>query len=383
MESKRRKATRRWTAAVAAAALLSGQAGVSHAQFGGGGDSPVIAFCGAERAPLVDLNKQYDDIQRSRVGQSVKNGAVAAAGVFLAGSSLGGFFGSGHNASNERTTTAAVAVAAALTVSVATYISLKGQSDDRRALARSIEQDAGGQIPQGRTLVGQARALAECRARQVDMFKTRQAAATDADRRKMRREGDQILAAIKADIALSDKVVGYQADLAKTYTQARAMADHRSEAQVLGDQRPAYADAASTTPLDLPSKSVTTTPQTPYPPEPPPPPPPPPEVILVVQKASPVRETPTAKGKLLMTLPARREIKASDPAAVNGWWRIDVAGSAGYLRETAVSVKSAPAGPPPPARQEQADNVREYNKVVLEARDEGPDRMRTLLTSFQ
>ena len=396
------KAMRSCTAALAMAALLSGQVRASFAQslFGGGGESPVVAYCAAERAPLVDLNNQYDEIQRSRVAQSVKNGAVAAAGVLVSSGLLGNLFGGsrggpdhgpglnpgsiifGGNRNGRGGETAAAAIVAALSVSVATYISLKGESDDRKALARAIEQDAGGQIPLGRTIVGQAKALADCRARQVDDFKMRQAAASDADRRKMKREGDQILAAIKADIALTDKVVGHQADLAKTFTQARAMADNHSEADVLGGQKPAYADAASTTPLNLPEKSVTATPSTPSAPQPPPPLPPPPEVTLAIRKASAVRETPTAKGKLMMTLPAGREIKAVGLSAVNGWWRIDVAGSPGYIRELTVSVKTMPAPPPPPP-QDRADNVREYNKVVLEARDEGPDRMRTLLTSFQ
>ena len=102
----------------------------------------------------------------------------------------------------------------------------------------------------------------------------------------------------------------------------------------------------------------------------------------MVLKSGIVREAPMPKGKLLMTLPAKREIKATGQAAVDGWWEIDIAGAPGYIRETAVSVKGA--GPAKAAaKPEQPDNVREYNKVVLEARDEGPDRMKTLLTSFQ
>jgi hypothetical protein len=203
----------------------------------------------------------------------------------------------------------------------------------------------------------------------------------------MKREGDQIQAAIKADIAVTDKVVGHQADLAKTYTQARAMADNKSEADVLGGQKPAYADAAATATLDLPKKGAATTPAAPpKAPEPPPPPPPPPEVTLVMQKATPVRETPALKGKLVMTLPAKREVKAVGQAAEKGWWQIDVAGSPGWIRETTVSVKggaTAAAAPASPPKKDEPDNVREYNKVVLEARDEGPNRMKTLLTSFQ
>jgi hypothetical protein len=393
-----------WTAALAA--LLAAPAGASYAQpFGGGRDNPIVAYCGAERARLVDLNNQYDEIQRSREAQSLKNGAMAAAGV-LAGGMLGGMFNKAgapgpdsnlpifgqHKANTNANVrdTAALALVAGLSVSVVTYISLKGQSDDRKALARSIEQDAGGQVPLGRTVAGQAKALSDCRARQVDDYKARLAAApSDADRKKMKREGDQIIAAIKADIALTDKVVGHQADLAKTFTQARAMADNKSEAQVLGAQQPAYAAAASTTPLDLPAQTKgvsTASPAAPPAPPAPPPPPPPPEVTLVMDKLTVVRAAPQLKAKALMSLPAKREVKAVGQLAVDGWWQIDVAGEPGFIRAAAVSVKgglAAVSAPPPKPPEDQPDNVREYNKVVLEARDEGPDRMKTLLTSFQ
>lgn len=400
MRTGPRKILQRCTAVAASAGLLSLQAPPTvEAWPFGGGDNPMIAYCATERAPLVTLNNQYDEIDHSRMSQSIQNG-VFAAGTVIGSSLLGNLFGGGGgraapdlsptsvifgSSRGDRRETATAAIVAGLTASVATYISLKGDTDDRKALARSIEQDAGGQIALGRTIADEGKALAACRTRQVEDFKARQAAApSDADRRKMKHEGDQILDAIKADIALSDKVVGHQAALAKTFTQARAMVDNRSEAQVLGAQKPAYADTASTTPLSLPPKSVTTTSSSAasQPPPPPEPPPEPPEVTLVATKATPVRATPTLKGKLLMTLAAKKEVKALGQSATDGWWEIDVAGSSGFIRATTVSVKGGGAKPAAP-KPEEPDNVREYNKVVLEARDDGPDRMRNLMTSFQ
>ena len=149
------------------AALLVAQTAAASAQspFGGGGaGSPIVAFCAAERAPLVDLNTQYDEIQRSRIGQSVKNGAVAAAGVLLTGGLLGGVFSGakdngpginsglavfGGNRNNAARDTAAVAIVAALSVSVVTYISLKGQSDDRRQGEPRAGRQKGSPAPPG------------------------------------------------------------------------------------------------------------------------------------------------------------------------------------------------------------------------------------------
>ena len=397
MRTRPLKILRQGAALTASVALLSAPAAPSQAwPFGGGGDNPMIAYCANERAPLVALNTQYDEIDHSRMSQSIQNG-VFAAGSVIGSSLLGNLFGGGGGRATpdlsptsvifgsgrgDRRETATAAIVAGLTASVATYISLKGDTDDRKALARSIEQDAGGQIALGRTIADEGKALAVCRTRQVEDFKARQAAApSDADRRKMKHEGDQILDAIKADIALTDKVVGHQASLAKTFTQARAMVDNRSEAQVLGAQKPAYADTASTTPLSLPPKSVTTT-SSPAAPPPPEPPPEPEAVTLVATKATPVRATPSLKGKLVMTLAARHEVKALGQSATDGWWEIDVAGSSGFIRAATVTVKGAGAKPAAP-KPEEPDNVREYNKVVLEARDEGPDRMRNLMTSFQ
>ena len=59
-----------------------------------------------------------------------------------------------------------------------------------------------------------------------------------------------------------------------------------------------------------------------------------------------------------------------------GWTAVEANGQPGYVRSVYLtssrSITTAPAGGLPPAQ-----NVRAYNKVVLDARDDGPDRMRT------
>ena len=218
-----------------------------------------------------------------------------------------------------------------------------------------------------------ARALTACRQRQIADYQTRAAAAPNS--RSLAREKAGIADAVRQDIVLTDKVIGRQADLAKTFTQARAMAEGSSETQVLGGQAAAFQSTTATTQQQLPAGSPLANQ----------PPPPRPvqatRAVVTTLKATPVRAAPSAKSKVLATLPARQEVTPADAAPAPGWTPVLVDGRTGYVRAVSLSGTKAPA-PPPANALAPAENVREYNKVVLEARDEGPDRMRSLLTNF-
>ncbi len=258
--------------------------------------------------------------------------------------------------------------------SVATYVALKSDGiNDRRSLALAVDNDARGQLGAGRTTVQSARALTACRQRQIAEYQAR--AASAANPKSLAREKADIADAVRQDIVLTDKVIGRQADLAKTFTQARAMAEGSTETQVLGGQTAAFQSTTATTQQQLPAGSPLANQ---------PPPPRPVQAtrsVVTTLKATPVRAAPSAKAKVLATLPARQEVTPGEAPPSPGWTPVMVEGRMGYVR--AVNLSGARAVAPPPANAlATAENVREYNKVVLEARDEGPDRMRSLLTNF-
>ncbi len=380
------KAGRGAAAALTLVLLQAPPAPATAGIFGGGG-SAALNVCAAERAPLVDLQKQYDQLEHSRMAKSVGVGALAAGATLLSGLGGGRFagfgggdsggssgglsiFGGGGGSKTEQVMTA---VAVGVFASVATYVALKSDGiNDRRSLALAVDNDARGQVGVGRTTAQSARALTACRQRQIADFQARAASAPSP--KAMAREKADIADAIRQDIALTDKVIGRQSDLAKTFTQARAMAEGSSETQVLGGQSAAY-QGAGAAPQQLPSNSPLANQ-----------PPPPkaveaPRAVVTTIKATPVRAAPSAKAKVLTTLPPRQEVTPAQAAPAPGWTPVLVDGQTGYVR--AVSLSGTKAAPPSsPNALAPAENVREYNKVVLEARDEGPNRMRSLLTNF-
>ena len=376
--------TGRGAAAALTLALLQASPPPAVAGIFGGGGSAALNYCAAERAPLLDLQKQYDQIERSRMTKSVGVGAMAAGATFLSGLG-GGRFGSfgavpaGRRAASRssaaasRTEQVMTAVAVGVFASVATYVALKSDGVTTAARSRlAVDNDARGQVGVGRTTAQSARALTACRQRQIADYQARAAAAPNP--RALAREKADITEAVRQDIALTDKVIGRQADLAKTFTQARAMAEGSSETQVLGGQSAAY-QGAGAAPQQLPSSSPLANL-------------PPPvkaaeatRAAVVTLRPTPVHAAPSAKAKVLATLPARQEVTPAEAAPAPGWTPVTVDGRTGYVR--AVSLSGPRTAAPPPANAlAPAENVREYNKVVLEARDEGPDRMRSLLTNF-
>jgi hypothetical protein len=404
--------------------------------FGGGGNDKNDA-CAAERAPILERKRQYDALRRSQiasaVGEGLKKGAAFFAGAMLnkyglggltgqpsaptptAGPSFGGIGGangiagfggmgallSGNTlaaaahleipgvtmsptggalagAGGDTRAIAAVAVVVAIAGTVEAYVQLKAAAanGDRNRLARSIDDDAGLQIGVSLAIDAEEKALADCRARQVADLKTHLASASnDSDRRTISRQRTGLEGSIKQDVDLTGGVVGQQATLAKTFTQGRAMSESKSEADILGGQAPAYADKASTTPLQLPAAAVNPNTVTAVSNNEPPPPPPPPSYTAA--RAVTVRVSPSAKAKALKSLPAGTAVQAVKDPAGGLWVQVDLGGgSQGYVRAADLTRVKTPQLAAP-------NNIREHNRDVLAARDDGPNRLKSLLTDVQ
>ena len=91
--------SRRFRATVSVIALLGLNVQPVWAQ-GKGGRDAVLNACEAQRAPLVKLDKEYDDLRKSKmsqaIGEGLKTGAmVLAKGVMSGGFGRGGGFGGG------------------------------------------------------------------------------------------------------------------------------------------------------------------------------------------------------------------------------------------------------------------------------------------------
>src|SRR3990167_7486014 len=92
--------SRRFRATVSAIALLGLNVQPVWAQ-GKGGKDAILNACDAQRAPLVKLDKEYDDLKKSKmsaaIGEGLKTGAmVLAKGVMSGGiGGRGGGFGGG------------------------------------------------------------------------------------------------------------------------------------------------------------------------------------------------------------------------------------------------------------------------------------------------
>jgi len=394
---------------------------------GGSDNSAEANVCAAERAPILARKRQYDALRRSQiaaaVGEGVKQGGLFLAGALAQRYGLGGLFNHGDSnptppaadasggglggllsvgslgqaaqlqipgvtlaanggalgrpvSANDPRAIAAMAVVVAIVGSVEAYVRLKAQAanGDAMRLAQSIDDDAGLQIDVSRSIDAEEQALAACRARQVADLSTHLASASNnSDRSNIAHQRSRLNGAIQQDVDLTGGVVDQQAALAKTFTQGRAMSENKSEADVLGGQAPAYEATASTTPLKLPDAALTppltpismsTTPT------------PPPIVGYVTVRDTVVRATPSPKGKRLEILKTGAAVQPlQDPDGV--WVAFDVGGGAkGYVRLTDLTKPPAPTLAEP-------NNIREHNKAVLAARDDGPNRLKSLMTDVQ
>ncbi|MBU1377271.1 MAG: hypothetical protein KKE02_17485 [Alphaproteobacteria bacterium] len=324
-------------------------------------------------------------------GQDMLSGAM---GLNVPGvSGYGGFGGSGGD--NVKAY-AALAVLVAIVATADAYAKLKEQEagGDLKKASFNIDQDAGRQLAVSRSIVDSGSSLVECRSAQLTDINTRLAGASnDKDRKAIKRERTELTSALKKDIDLTGGVVDQHANMAKTFTQGRAMTDGSSEADVLGSQAPAYATAASVTKVSMPKAGAPAQGQQAAPAAAPPP-------ALVTIKAAVVRSAPVASAAPVKSLPVGSAVQAKSGAAEGGWWEVEVGGQTGYVRAAEVGPPgSAPApvqtaakggkgkgaakAPPPPPAPVGPTNIRAYNQSVIAARDNGKGRLSTLMTDIQ
>jgi hypothetical protein len=415
--------------------------------FGGGAEvKAALAVCANERAPVLEKANAYTAMRHQMMETAVASGVKAGGTVLLGGiirgmtgglgvpgmtpgvgraapaqnanpmaslmgqmggpgmgsvlgPSLQGVVGPSIQGANGKTNTNALiatAVVVAIFDSVDTYMRLKQAQyeNDARKMALSVDDDAKTQLPVAAVTATQMQTLAECRAQQTTQLKTEISGATnDKDRKSLLKQKSALQSALKTDLDMSDGVIAQQASEAKTFTQGRAMAENKSEADVLGDQAPAYAPMASTTPLKLPALETAQTAAAPGAPaaaEPPPPPPPPSYVTI---HPTLVRTAPQAKAEVIMRLPTGRTVVPKGHAADNAsWWEIDMAGTPGYVRGS--DLEEANGASPDsgkgkgkkssgPAPLSPPSNIRELNREVIVARNDGPDRLKSLSTDIQ
>jgi hypothetical protein len=329
-------------------------------------------------------------------GQDMLSGAM---GLNVPGvSGYGGFGGGGGD---NMKAYAALAVLVAIVATADAYAKLKEQEagGDLKKASFNIDQDAGRQLAVSRSIADSGSALVECRSAQLTDINNRLASASnDKDRKAIKRERTDLTNALKKDIDLTGGVVDQHTNMAKTFTQGRAMTDGSSEAEVLGNQAPAYAPAASVTKVSMP-KSVAPAQgqaQQAAPAAAPPP-------ALVTIRAAVVRSAPVASAAPVKSLPVGSALQAKTSAADGGWWEVDVGGQTGYVRAAEVGPPgSAPAAPvqtaakggakgkgaaakpaPPPPAPVGPSNIRAYNQSVIAARDNGKGRLSTLMTDIQ
>lgn len=324
-------------------------------------------------------------------GQDMLSGAL--------GLNVPGISNSGFSGGDNMKAYAALAVLVAIVATAEAYAQLKEQEagGDLRKASYNIDQDAARQLAVAREVADSGNALVECRSRQLSDINTRLAGASnDKDRKAIRRERTELIGALKKDVDLTGEVVDQHAGMAKTFTQGRAMTDGASEADVLGGQAPAYAEAPSTSRLAMPKASGGAPAQAAAPA------PAAPAPTLVAIRSAQVRAAPVGSAAVLSTLPPGREITPTASQAVGGWWEVQVGGSSGYVRaadlgpqgsapvEVASNTKGKAKGKGPPPRAAAAPpavagptNIRAYNQTVIAARENGKGRLSSLMTDIQ
>lgn len=293
----------------------------------------------------------------------------------------------------------AISVMAAADGNLDLYVKIKQQqfgSDIHRMVA-SIEDDAATQAPVAADTAAQVKVLAECRTRQVTDFRAKLgAAANDKDRKQLTRAQAGVKSAVGADLDMSQDLADEYSTEARVFTQARAMAESKSEADVLGDQTPAYAGAASRTPLKLVAVAGAA-------------PEPPPKPTYVTTRPTIARSAPSAKASVVMNLPAGRTVVSSGHSAQDlSWWQIDLAGTPAFVPGSDLADPGAapvvadpapapttgkkgrgkghnappppPAAPPPPP---PPSAIQTLNRHAIAARNDGVEKLRVLSVQIQ
>jgi len=336
--------------------------------FGGGKSSKTAAApAPAPSGPGAFLNA---GILSEAAGYSIP-GVTMGPGGRMGGGGLGG----------DTKAIAAVAVIVAIAGTVEAYVRLKEAeaNGDRARMVRSIEDDAGRQIPVSRAIALEEAALAACLQRQItDADQHLASASNTSDRRSQRAS---LIKAIRRDVDLTTDVCDQQATLAKTYTQGRAMTEGRSEADVLGGQAPAYADKASGERLRMPDSGDAKVQKVSAKAAPAPPPPP----TYAASRATVIRAAPNAKARALANVAAGTAVQVT---AYTGdtWATVETStGAVGYVLADHLSVSDGSVQPAAAGggRLAAPTNVREHNRAVIQAREQGPNRLKSLLTNIE
>jgi hypothetical protein len=419
---ERPRSTRCWRAAVSACAIGAILATPTHAALPGftSGDSKAILHaCATERAPLIDRQKQYAALKREKMTAAAVAGAKVGAKVLLSSGLIGMVLGggtvgilskalsmrSGGAANSKQQDDAdmahafqAISVVVAIGGAVNEYVKVKQQqfNNDARQISKSIDADAGLQISVSEQTAKEMIALADCRTSQVADYNARlTAAASDKERKEIAKGLGGLKAALKSDIEVTEDVAAQQATMVKTFALARAMADAKSEADILEADAPAAGGEASHVVMQLPPIEAPPGQQA--------------AAAPVVVKASyvTVRATkamaaPDPRAGVVMNFPAGRLVTPKGRAAGDAtWWEIEVAGTPGFIKGADLAEPGAPpatptaaakpppkgrapakgAAPPPPPPP-PPNPVRDLNRQVLAAKTNGLDRLKALNTDL-
>lgn len=388
-------------AAVGVFAILSGPATPSYAAFSGfaGTDGKAtLEACAAERTPLLERQKQYAALRRERLSTAalagakvlVSSGALGmvltggASGILskaLAARATGGDGGS--KAADYAKAVQAISVIVAVGGAVDAYMKVKQEQfdNDPRRISQSIDTDAGLQVSISEQTAKEMGALADCRASQVADYRGRlAAAANDRERKDVARGQAGLKSALKSDIELTEDLAGQQATMLKTFAQGRAMAEGKSEADILESDTPAYGGEVSKAVMKMPEAVGGGSP---------------PVVMAsyVTVRATGARSAPDSKAAVIMNLPAGRTVMPKGHAAADAsWWEVDVAGTPGFIRGAdladpsaapAAKGKARTAAKPAPPPPQPPNNVRTLNRQILDAKAGGAERLKALSVDVQ
>jgi hypothetical protein len=368
----------------------------------------ALAVCATEREPLVELQSEYAAVSRAKLTNLFTTGAKAGLTMLLASNPLfslassaakqSSLLGGGQQrgssnpndpdnimvsealslkipgveapptsndasgkmtqlahlvqpgqAVNDNTarTLLAISMIAAIGGQTDVYIRVKQQqySNDAARISKSIESDAVSQIPVGEQTATQVQAVAECRKKQVAEFREKLAAASEKEKKALLKTQATLKSAVATDLALGVDLATMQATVARVLTQGRAMAENKSEADLLNPQAPAYSATASNAVWQMPPMTSALGMASG-----PPPAREPPKVTLIALRNTTLRATPDPKAKLVMTLAVGHKLTPTRRAAADvSWWEVDVAGTVAYIRADDLADPSSVPPPQPPA----------------------------------
>jgi hypothetical protein len=392
------QSSRRFRLAVSAIALLSMNAQPSWAQRGG--RDAILNACEEQRAPLVRLDKEYDDLKKSKmsaaIGEGLKTGAmVLAKGVMsgqIGGRSTGGGFGglggvgglmgavgglAMQSAAQQQAAQGSPAPtnagmmfgpdmlsgAMGLNVPGISNVGFSGGDNTKAyaalavlvaivatadAYAKLKEQEAGGDLRKASFNIDQDAGRQLTVSREIAssgqaLVECRAAQLNDINTRLASASTDKDRRAIRRE--RTDLIGALKKDIDVTGTvveQHTGMAKTFTQGRAMTDNTSEAAVLGDQTPAyatvasTAPLSMQASSTPTAGQAQAPAAAPAP---ALVTVRAAVLRSAPVASASAVRNLPAGTSIQAKSSAAVGGWWEVDVAGATGYVR-------SAEVGPP-------------------------------------